>query len=67
MTKINLVNGEAARANVRSTLDLSAKKKPWDKGFVGGEEFAQKAEYQKSLGDSGRGLSNKEKGNESAE
>ncbi len=63
MSKINLVNGQAATANVRSNLDLTAKKKPWDKGYAGSEEFAQKSDYQKSLGDSGRGLSNKDEEN----
>lgn len=56
---IHIKNGEASVANVRSELDLSTKKKPWEQGYAGGEEFAQKNEYQKSLGDSGRAISNK--------
>jgi len=53
---IHIVNGEAAQANVRSDLDLTAKKKPWEPGYAGGEEFKQKNAYQQSLGDSGKAI-----------
>lgn len=57
---INIRNGEANIANVRSDIDLTKKKKPWEQGYAGGEEFAQKCAYQKSLGDSGNGISNRD-------
>ena len=57
---IHIQNGNAPTANVRSDLDLTTKKKPWDKGFAGNEEFTQKNAYQKSLGDSGTAISNPE-------
>lgn len=44
---------------VRTELDLTNRKKPWEKGFCH-EEHAQKAELQRALGDSGRGISNRE-------
>ena len=49
-TIINLNCGEAEQANVRSDIDLSDKKKPWEKGFES-VEHDQKAEYRQSLGD----------------
>jgi hypothetical protein len=56
---INLTCGSEKQAQVRSDLDLTEKKKPWDKGFAGNEEFEQKGIYQQSLGDSGTAISNK--------
>ncbi len=40
-------------------IDLTNKKKPWDKGFES-HEHQQKAEFQRAKGDSGDGVDNKE-------
>ncbi|AUR85193.1 hypothetical protein NVP1077O_29 [Vibrio phage 1.077.O._10N.261.45.A10] len=55
---INLTCGQEDRANVRSDLDLTQKKKPWEKGYGDSDEQSQKAEYRASLGDSATAIKN---------
>lgn len=60
---INLNCGEMGvnkENTVRTDLDLTKKKKPWEKGFADTEEHAQKSELRGALGDSAHGIANRD-------